>query len=465
MVLLNLLVKPIWLVLENNVQNQMGHAAFGTFAALFSFTFIFTSFTDLGIYHYFTKQMAAVPTFMATHLPVVLPFKTLISFLFPFVMLLAGWGIGYRAEQLYYLTLIGFIFTFTQFTQFLRGALQAHQFFNLDSIISVLERFFLIFIIIVLLYLGITLENYVYARLTSVLLAFGVLCLFFRKKFGSFPAKWDWQQLSFILKASLPFAIINLVNGINEKIDMVMLERLASSREAGIYAGAYRWVDAVMMYLWTVLPIFFAKFAAHQKQPLEQQKLLHFGQAIVSVPIIFVSVFVFFYGEKLFWQFSNSSPAELSLMRLNLRILFANVCVHGFFAIYANILTASNRELAVSKLVALSIVVNVTLNFIFIPVYGSLAAAVNTLFSAVLVSGGYLLYLRPKLNIPVPGKLILKLLLSAGALSGIFYGLLLICAIWWVNTILAGLAFLGILIVTRVIRLADLRANLLQREK
>ncbi|QMU31356.1 oligosaccharide flippase family protein [Adhaeribacter radiodurans] len=459
-----MLVKPIWLVLENNVQNQMGHAAFGTFAALFSFTFIFTSFTDLGIYHYFTKQMAAVPTFMATHLPVVLPFKTLISLIFPFIMLLAGWAIGYQKEELYYLTLVGFIFTFTQFTQFLRGALQAYQFFNLDSVMSVLERFFLIFIIVVLLYLGITLESYVYARLASVLLAFGILCLLFRKKFGSFPAKWSWQQLIFLLKASFPFAIINLVNGINEKIDMVMLERLASSREAGIYAGAYRWVDAVMMYLWTVLPIFFAKFAAHQHQPLEQQKLLRFGQMVVSIPIIFVCVFVFFYGEKLFWQFSNSSATELSLMHLNLQILFANVCVHGFFAIYANILTASNWELAVSKLVALSIVVNVTLNFIFIPVYGSLAAAVDTLISAVLVSGGYLLYLRPKLNIPVPGDLIFKLLVSGLALGGIFYGLSFIFTIWWVNTILAGIAFLGVLFLTRVIRIVDLKANLFPKK-
>lgn len=461
--LLNLLIKPVWLVLENNVQNQIGHTAFGTFAALFSFTFIFTAFTDLGIYHYFTKQTAAVPSFMNTHLPVILPFKTLISLFFPFLMLLAGWILGYNKQELYYLTLIGFIFTFTQFTLFLRGVLQAHQYFNLDSIMSVLDRFLLIFIIGALLYYGITLEFFVYARLASVLLTFGTLYLVFRRKFGAFPAKWNKLQLIRIIKASFPFAIINLVYGINEKIDMVMLERLASSQEAGIYAGAYRWVDAVMMYLWTVLPIFFAKFAAHQQEPQEQKKLLHFGQVIVSVPLIFVSVFVFFYGEKLFWQFSNSSAAELSLMRLNLQILFANVLIQGFFAIYSTILTASNFEITVSKLVAVSIVVNVTLNFIFIPVYGSLAAAVNTFISALLVSGGNLLFLRPKLSIPVPVATIFKLGLSTIALWAVFYGLSLLLANWWLNTILAGVALLVILVITRVINLAEIKTNLLQR--
>jgi O-antigen/teichoic acid export membrane protein len=328
---------------------------------------------------------------------------------------------------------------------------------------SVLERLLLIFIIVVLLYYGLTLEFFIYARLASVLLAFGVLYFIVRRTFGAFPVKWNTSQLIQIVKASFPFAIINLVYGINEKIDMVMLERLASSEEAGIYAGAYRWVDAVMMYTWTVLPIFFAKFAAHQQEPKEQQKLLHFGQIIVSVPLIFISVFVFFYGEKLFWQFSNSSAAELNLMRLNAQILFANVLVHGFFAVYSTILTASNWEKTVSKLVASSIVVNVTLNFIFIPVYGSLAASLNTLLSAVLVSGGYLLLLRPKLHIAVPVTLILKLILTTLGLVAIFYLLSLFSGIWWLNTILAGMVLLALLVVTRIINPAEIKANLFFR--
>ncbi len=77
-----------------------------------------------------------------------------------------------------------------------------------------------------------------------------------------------------------------------------------------------------------------------------------------------------------------------------------------------------------------------------------------------MVSGGYLWFLRPKLGISVPGDLILKLVLSAGALSGVFYGLSFISASWWVNTILAGLSFLGILVLARVIKPAEWKANL-----
>ncbi len=457
--LLNLLVKPVWLVLENKVQNQIGHAAYGTFGALFAFTFIFTAFTDLGIYHYVTKKIAATPAFMAAHFPVILPFKTLLAVVFPFFILLTGWFIGYQGVELYYLIFIGFMFTFTQYIQFLRGVWQAHQRFNLDSVLSVMERFILIFIVVALLYLGITLDTYIYARFASVLLTFAVLYGLFRRHFGRFSLQWNWAQLRLILKASLPFAIINLVYGINEKIDMVMLERLASSREAGIYAGAYRWVDAVMMYLWTILPIFFAKFAANLQEQREQQKLLRFGQVIISVPLIYGSIFVFFYGEKLFWQFTYSSAAELDLLRLNLQILFANVLVQGLFAIYSTVLTASNWELTVSKLVALSIVINVTLNYLFIPQYGSVASSVNTLISALVIAGGNLWLLRPKLGLKVPVNLLLKLALSGLLLAAIFYGLQLISGNWWFNSGLAGLLFLGLLFGLRILRWADLKSG------
>lgn len=143
--------------------------------------------------------------------------------------------------------------------------------------------------------------------------------------------------------------------------------------------------------------------------------------------------------------------------------MFGYVLVNGLFAIYATILTASNREITVSKLVALSIVVNVTLNYFLIPEYGSRAAAVNTLISGLIVSVGYLLLLKPQLGIRLPVFLILKIMLSTGVLSGVFYALRTWSDYWWLNSGLAGLAFVIILALLRVFDLAELKNNLFKR--
>jgi O-antigen/teichoic acid export membrane protein len=209
--------------------------------------------------------------------------------------------------------------------------------------------------------------------------------------------------------------------------------------------------------MWTVLPIFFAKFALTIQDKKEQEKLLHFGQVVVSLPIIFVCVFSFFHGQVFFFQFNNSSPAEVNAMVRNLQILFLNVLVHGFFAIYSTLLTSSNYEKQVGKLVAVSIILNTTLNFIFIPEYGSLAAACNTLLCAAFVSVGYFFIVGTKLKIKLPLLLLLKLGLLTIVMAGVFYGLKIAFGHWLLDAVLAGLAFIGLVFIFRIVTLAQLR--------
>jgi O-antigen/teichoic acid export membrane protein len=96
----------------------------------------------------------------------------------------------------------------------------------------------------------------VYARTVATGVAFALLYYLITRLYGKLRIQFRREKLKELLKDSLPFAMITLVYGINERIDIVMLERLSSATEAGLYAGPYRWVDAVMMYMWTVLPIF-----------------------------------------------------------------------------------------------------------------------------------------------------------------------------------------------------------------
>ncbi|MBC7448169.1 MAG: teichoic acid transporter, partial [Hymenobacteraceae bacterium] len=46
---LNLAIKPGWILVENLVQNRLGHAAFGTFTALYALALVAASVSDLGL--------------------------------------------------------------------------------------------------------------------------------------------------------------------------------------------------------------------------------------------------------------------------------------------------------------------------------------------------------------------------------------------------------------------------------
>ncbi|QKG52954.1 polysaccharide biosynthesis C-terminal domain-containing protein [Hymenobacter sp. BRD67] len=227
---------------------------------------------------------------------------------------------------------------------------------------------------------------------------------------------------------------------------MVLLERLSSAREAGYYAGAYRWLDAIMMYAWTVLPLFFARFAHAAARPRELRQLLWLGQRVVAIPLLLLVAFVLFRGEVLFWQFGHSTGPELARMVRCLKILFLNVLVHAFFAIYSTLLTSTRHQQAVSWLVALSIGLNLTLNLLLLPRYGAIAAAINTLLSVLLVSGGYVWLVSQRMRVRVPWHLIAQLALAFGLLCGAWYLVRTqLTLVWWLETGLMGVFFAGLL--------------------
>jgi O-antigen/teichoic acid export membrane protein len=455
-VLLNLLIKPVWLLVENQVQDQVGHAGFGTYMALFSFTSILGVGVDLGLSQFTTKHLATPGLGSPSLLPVIFPLKWAITVLFPGLLVLAGWWWGFQGRELYLLLIIAGGFAFSQFLAFLRAILQGRQHFRADAWASVSERLLQLALVAGLLRSGLTLESFIYSRTITVLLAFAGGLLLVRKLLGPVSYRLGWQPIRQVLRGSLPFAVIMLLYGLNEKVDMVMLERLSTKAETGIYAAAYRWAEAVIMYLWIVLPIFFARFAATTSDQAAQRQLLRVGQVLVSAPIIFVGVFVLFYGPVLFWQFDHSSAAELHRMQANLILLFVHVGVQGFFALYSTLLTASNYEKPVSRLVGLSVILNVMLNSWLIPAHGSLAAAANTLVCSGLVAAGYLVLVKKKTGLALPGDILLKLFAAGLLLAATFKLLQYGPLAWYWNTALAGVAYTGLLAGLRVLTRQDL---------
>lgn len=456
--LLNLLVKPSWVVLENVVQDRIGHELFGSFTALLTLATIVAAVSDLGTTQLTVKRLAASPSFLMEYFPTLLPLRAGLGVVFLLLTMGIGWVLGYRGYWLVLLAVTAGGLLLTQYILFLRGVLQADQRFNTDAVLSVLERLLLLGLVLVVLPTGLTLNRYVGARTVATGLVFLLLVGLVRRFYGKVAIRPRWQQAQQVLAASLPLAFITLVYGLNERIDMLMLERLVSGREASYYAAAYRWVDAVMMYLWTVLPLFFARFAHATDRREEQQQLLWFGQRIVTVPLLWVVGFALFRGELLFTQFTHSTPAEIARMTQCLQLLSLNVLVHAFFAIYSTLLTSTNHEKPVSWLVTVSIVLNTGLNFLLMPRYGALAGAFNTLICAVLVSVGYIWLVPRRTGVRLPWAMLLRLGLGFVGLCGGWFALQQVAGLpWWLEAGLAGVWLLVLVAVLGIVKWTEVQ--------
>jgi O-antigen/teichoic acid export membrane protein len=435
------------------VQDAIGHEDYGTFSALFALGFIFMALADLGVNQYATKTLAGQPERLRELLPDLFTIKLGLAVVYPVVLLGIGYLIGYRGQELLLLLVLCAVHVLMQLIGFFRSAFQAFQYLKLDAVASILDRAFILVILLVLLRAGIGLMSYTLAFLVSSGLTLLIL-------YGASARLWGWmrprlrsKEFSKLLKASLPFAVIMVLYSVNDKVDQVMLERIAGDYETGLYSAAYRWVDTFMMYLWTVLPIFFARFAANARDTSALERLLHFGQGIVALPMIFLCGTIFVHGEKLFWLLGNSTPWEIAQMTAMLKVLFVAVLINSFFGIYSTVLTSTGHESFVSRMIALSILINVVLNFVFIPSHGGVAASWNTVVSYIFLSGTYVWYFSQKLTVRIPWAQLFKLTASAALFGAALVGLTFTPLPWWLSVGIAGLLLAGLGLGLKIVKL------------
>lgn len=396
MIGLNLLIKPIWILTENVVQDELGHETFGLFSALLSLVIVLSVFSDLGINHYVTNTVAKDKSKYQETLSTFFSARLIILLLFPLLCIGVGILVGYEGEHLMYLFTIAVTQALFQFVMLFRAKFQAFQDFITDSIASVLDRIIILFLVAMLFVWQLfTLENFVYARFIAIaitaLLTFAILIY----KYGKFKFSFSFSKIKEVIVKTLPFTMMTFLYAINERIDMFMVERLHSSTEAGLYAGAYRWYDAFMMFIWLIMPMFFAKFSSNEN---EHKSLLKSGKILVAVPIIFLGIVLLARNEFMFFLFQNSTVHQISQMSAILSVLMISYVINGVFVLYGTYLNAAGFVSKVNWLVAISVAINIALNWYFIPAYGAIASAYTTAFSTLILSVGYFVMIRKKIQ-------------------------------------------------------------------
>nr|WP_262506765.1 oligosaccharide flippase family protein [Sporocytophaga myxococcoides] len=435
-VFLNILIKPIWIILENLVQNKIGHEDYGLYSALFSFGFIFIILTDFGINYYVTKSIARNSSETASLFSQVTLFKVLLTVLFPIACTFLGYLWGYKDEQLIFLFFLSFTNSLLQLVLYGKAILQGKQEFYLDSYLGILDKFLLaLFTFFLIIFSEISLESFIAVRLLTAILTVGMGYYFLKKVIGFLHLTFNWKQIKDIIISSLPFASMAVLYSVNDKIDQVLLERLLGKTPTGLYAAAYRWLDATMMYIWIIMPIFFARFPFYKEDKQQVQKLFNAAQLIAAIPVILAASFVFFYPEVLVYFLNNSSESELEVIKELLRILFVSLLLNGFFNIYSTYLNAMGYVKIVNISILISVFLNILLNFMIVPTYGVIASAWITVISTFILCVFAFVYIGTKTIINVPWKLLFKLSMLLIILLIMFA----ICRNYDLNWILAGI--------------------------
>ena len=184
-----------------------------------------------------------------------------------------------------------------------------------------------------------------------------------------------------IIKKSLPYALLVLLMSFYNRLEPVLIERLLpediAASQAGIYARAWRLFDAGnnISYLFSV--ILLPLFAAIIKEKEDLQGLVKQSFSIMLSMTCIIGVLCIFYShdfmEIMYPGQNNDEPSTI------LKILMGSFVSVSVTYIFGTLLTANGNLKHLNIVAACGVVINITLNFLFIPHFQAIGAAFTSL--------------------------------------------------------------------------------------
>lgn len=457
LIILNLIIKPVWIfAIDRQVQLAVGTEIYGTYFSLLSFSIVFSFLLDWGLSAFFNRQLAANQENFIDKAGSFLFIKIIFSLLYAAIV--CGVASLSGIKQWDILGSVIIIQALTSLFVFLRSIITSQQWFRTDAWLSVLDKGLMIILCGSFFYFpsavgGITIENFLLIQIACTLMAILVafIILFKKRIMFSLPIKplFDWA----LLKPALPFAIIVLLMSVHYRLAGFLLERMHQhgAYEAGIYAGAFRLLDATTMigYLLAsfLLPFIARQWGQHKNIThvvLTSRHLL----MIFSLVIIVTSVFLASWLQQILYL--NSDEKAIAVLQWCLPALAG----YSLVQVYGTVMTATGQVVQLCFIILLAVALNILLNLLLIPAWGAKGCCIAALASQGFCGITAMLYVQKKSGINIHLCSLLMYIFIAAILCLFYYYCRDIVSNKWLLIMGAGLITLLLAIV---LKLADIR--------
>ena len=382
LLLANLIVKPLWLLgVEVGVQNAVGNEAYGFYYAIFSFSYIFNILLDLGITNFNTRNIAQHPQLIRKHMSGILGIKVLLLGLYLVVTFTVGLMMGYGSQEFRLLALLTLCQALNSLILYLRSNFEGLLLFRWDSLFSILDRLLMIVICGFLLWgPGLSILNsqfsiyhFVYAQLAAYSLTAALALIVIGRKAGLKRLRWDWPFFLVILRKSAPFALLVLLMAAYGRIDSILLRMMAGDAQAGVFAGAFRLLDALTMVAYLVsvplLPVYSKLCKGRIGEVPSITRIVLWPLMLFAIG---AAVGCALLAEPLMRMLYHDNAA---LYVPVFRVVIFGIIPIGLTYIFGTLLTAGGYLRQLNIFAAVTLAVNIGVNMLLIPRFGAVGSA------------------------------------------------------------------------------------------
>ena len=463
--LLNLLIKPFWILgIDVGVQNRVGAAEYGLYFAIFSFAYMFNILLDLGVTNFNSRNIAQYSQLLQKHLPVILNVKIVLFVLFLAVTFAVGTFIGYSSRQFYLLLWISVNQFLNSLILYLRSNFSALFLFKTDSLFSIMDKVLMILFCSVLLWGGVlegdfTIEHFIYAQTLAYALTAATALAILVHKTKLRRLRWNMPLSISIVRQSLPFALLALLMSFYSRLDPVMLERLlpqgTGATQSGIYAGAFRLLDAIVMIVYLVSVPLLPTYAKMIKERQDVSQITRLVFTFVFCASSAMAITFSINSADIINLFYDNHTAEISQV---FKVLIFCLMPISSIYIFGTLLTA-NGNLKLLNIVALaSLLTNFVVNMIVIPMFMSQGSAWAALATQMVSAVAQVVIAIRIFHLRISAKYVLQMLGFMAVVAVVNVGGRLLGLMWWATVAVAAVVSVVMLFGLRLTSLKELVA-------
>jgi len=379
-------VRTAGLVLTAFLVRHIGEEDFGRYNLARSFALMFAVLAKMGVLQITVRDVAGHrewgPRYASTG------FTLLVAQSAAMVALILGlaYVLGYRDEQLLGIGVMSVAVSAMCFEAFGSAIFAAHEQLHIEAVFLLVRQVIWSILAVIGIALGFGYLYFLWGLLiTSVLMAVLTLSSA-QRRFFRFRPGWDPATARALFFAGLPLALSAILVDLYLRLDVVMLDQMTDAVTVGQYAAAFRLISTVTFLAMSFYAVLFPVFSRMEANASDRLAWA-FDQSlrVVSIALVPICILGVFWAP---WLMTTVFGEPFRAAAPVLAIAIWATALQGIAVLSGRMLVAKGRQVITMWISAVSLLVNVALNYLLIPTLGMIGAATASVVTQALVSIG-----------------------------------------------------------------------------
>ena len=373
------------------IARELGPERFGTFSYIFAFVTVFHMFADFGLTNILIRELARNQQNLGQILGAVIPLVTIIAIGAYVIILVSTIFLPISNDAQMAMCIMGAIIL-VGFPAAVYGAVcRAFEDMGFNAAGLIAQRLLLLVLVLLALNLKSGLVGYALCYLGEIVFQWLFFYLIVRKRYTKYRWRLDMAYWRYLIVEGLPIGAGTVLRRISWYLDIFLLMVLSTASSVGLFSAAYRIIRMVNVIPFTLsVPLFppLSRFGVESKE--KAYALFRRATNIFILIGLPISLWMVLLGPQLmavlFGDHFLSAGSTLRIMGVVVLFLFLN-------SLYLYLFTALGKQKLYTFSIGFSVLINIILDFILIPILDIQGAAIGTLCAefTLYLSGIYFL--------------------------------------------------------------------------